>query len=70
MTVFLKPGAYARASPFPPPLPHPHLKKRFRSETSKRGKKFRPDMSVQKNARSAQIRQNQNEKGWEKRRKE
>ena len=58
MTVFLKPGAYARASP----PPHPHLKKRFRSETSKRGKKFRPDMSVKKNARSAQTRQNQNEK--------
>ena len=49
-----------------PPLPQ----KMFRSETSKRGMKFRPDMSAKKKVRSAQILQNQNEKDKEKRRKE
>ena len=29
-----------------------------KKEMSKRGKKFRPDMSAKKNARSAKIRQN------------
>ena len=45
----------------------PHLRKRFRSEMSKRGKKV-PPRYIGKNecALSAQIRQNQNKKGREK----
>ena len=50
---------------------HPHLGKKFRSEMSKRREKVPPRYVGQKEcARSAQIRQNQNEKIREKRRKE
>ena len=55
----------ARASPPPPPPPE----KKFRSEMSKRGEKVPSGYVVKKEcARSAQIRQNYNEKGKQKRR--
>ena len=57
-------GVLGARAPPPPP------QKMFRSETSKRGMKFRPDMSAKKKVRSAQILQNQNEKDKEKSRKE
>ena len=54
-----------------PPPPPPTWEKSSAQKCPKEERKFRPDMSAKKNvARSAQIRQNLNEKGREKRKKE
>ena len=47
----------------------PTWKKSSDQKRPKEERKFRPDMSAKENARSAQIQQNKNEKGKEKKKK-